>query len=207
MHNKNNKFSYLHMKEKNGTIKTSSHLKKIIFVIFGIFLLLFPAYSPFGAPQIQAPSLMQYIFNLYFFIANQTLGMIHEAGHGVCYILPCPRFVMVINATVFQVGFPLLIAYFYAKKNNLLGAYIGIYFTGFSLHYTAWYISTSHEGAMVSASKSFLGVDGYHDFHYILSTLGLLPYESLIAAIVKFVAYVLMYYAVFKMFFEAFMEE
>jgi len=60
---------------------------------------------------------------------------------------------------------------------------------------------------MVSASKSFLGVDGYHDFHYILSTLGLLPYESLIAAIVKFVAYVLMYYAVFKMFFEAFMEE
>ena len=208
MGNNSNKFSYLHLHKKKSSSdkKISSNAKKITFVIFGIFLLLFPTYSPLGETQTQSPSFVQNIFNLYFFISNQTLGMIHEAGHGICYILPCPRFFMVINATIFQVGFPLGVAYYYARKDNLFAAYIGMYFTGFSLHYTAWYISTSHEGAMISASKSFLGVDGYHDFYYILSTIGLLPYDSLISGIVKFLAYALMYYAVLKMFFEAFRE-
>ena len=199
-----NKFSHLHKGESNSDKNISNNVKKTIFIIFAVFLLLFPSYSPLGTTQVQTASFLQNVFNLYFFISNQTLGMIHEAGHGVCYILPCPRFLMVINATIFQIGFPLGVAYYYAKKNNLFASYIGIYFTGFSLHYTAWYISTSHEGAMVSAAKSFLGVDGYHDFNYILNTLGLLPYDSFISGMVKFLAYALMCYAVFKMFFEAF---
>jgi len=149
-------------------------------------------------------NIFKMFFQFYFFVSNQTLGMVHEAGHGVCYILPCPRFMMVINGTLFQVGFPLGIAYYYKNKMNAFGTYIALFFTGFSLQYTAWYISTSHEGSHVSAAKSFLGVDGYHDFNYILNIFGLLPYDSLISTMVKTFAYMLMFYAVIKMFVRAF---
>ena len=62
--------------------------------------------------------------------------------------------------------------------SNDIGWYIGLFFTSFSLHYSAWYISTSHKGLLVSASQSLLGKDGYHDFNYILDTLGLLEYDN-----------------------------
>jgi hypothetical protein len=72
------------------------------------------------------------------------------------------------------------------------------------LQYTAWYISTAHEGLILPAHKSFLGVDAIHDFNYMLSAMGLLAYESFIAAVTKFVAYVIMLISVIGMFFDAF---
>lgn len=135
-----------------------------------------------------------------FFISNQTLGMIHEGGHGVCYILPCPGFIMVINGTLFQLLFPLGIAYYYKRKGNFFASYIALFFVGFSLQYTAWYISTAGEGLHLPAAKSFLGVDGYHDFNYLLSTIGLLAYNFLISGLTKLVAYGLMLWAVVKIF-------
>lgn len=184
------------MKSKN---KTSKRTEIISCYLFVFLLLWFLQYAPFWKMHTQTDSFSQILFNLYFFITNNTLGMIHEAGHGVCYILPCPRFLMVLNGTIFQLGFPLGIAYYYRRKNNHIATRIALFFSGFSLHYTAWYISTSHEGSFVPASKSFLGADGYHDFNYILNVFGLLSYDSLIASLVKVVAYVLMFYAVGKM--------
>ncbi|MBN2824591.1 MAG: hypothetical protein JXQ76_04645 [Campylobacterales bacterium] len=178
--------------------------KKLLFVIFALFLLLFSKYAPYGNPPVDNPSTLQSIFNLYFFISNQTFGIVHEGGHGICYILPCPKFLMVINGTLFQIGFPLGIAYYYKLKMNDLAVWIGVYFAGFTMHNTAWYISTAHEGAILPAHKSFLGVDAYHDFHYILNTLGLLSYDNIIAWIVRLIAYGLMLYALWKMFFLAF---
>ena len=169
-----------------------------------LFLLLFPHHAPWEPAYEQNSGLLQQIFILYFFIANQTLGIIHESGHGVCYILSCPEFMMVLNGTVFQVLFPAGIAYYYKKKGNLFAMYIALFFVGFSLHYTAWYISTAHEGLILPAHKSFLGVDAYHDFNYMLSAMGLLAYESLIAGLTRFVAYVIMIIAVLWMFFDAF---
>jgi hypothetical protein len=51
----------------------------------------------------------------------------------------------------------------------------------------------------LSASKSFLGVDSFHDFNYILSTLGLLSANWFISVLVAVGGYLIMFYACFKM--------
>ena len=200
---KNRRYKYLY-KDDTKTKGLTNSAEKVTFLVFAIFLLLFPNYSPLGVQYTQDPSIVQNIFNLYFFISNQTLGIVHEAGHGVCYILNCPQFITAANGTVFQIGFPLGIAYYYKYKTNIFAYFIALYFVGFSLQYTAWYISTAHEGLHVSAAKSFLGVDGYHDFNYILDSVGLLAYDNVISILVKMLAYFLMFRATIGMYFNSF---
>ena len=173
-------------------------------VIFLLFLALFPKYSPFVNTPHPIDSLIEYLFHLYFFVANQALGIVHEAGHGVCYILNCPMIIAIANGTIFQVAFPYVVYLYYKRKNNKIGSYIALFFVGFSLTYTAWYISTADEGLHVPASKSFLGVDGYHDFNYILSYFHLLSHFSFISGLVKFIAFAIMIYSVFMMFMSSF---
>ena len=143
-------------------------------------------------------------YSLYFFIANQTLGIIHESGHGVCYILSCLELITVLNGTLFQLLFPAGIAYYYKRKGNDYAMYIALFFVWFSLHYTAWYISTAHEGLILPASKSFLGVDAYYDFNYLLSRMGILQYEAVIAGVTRLMAYLIMIVSVIGMLFDAF---
>ncbi len=83
----------------------------------------------------------------------------------------------------------------------------GLFIFAISLDYTAWYMSTAHEGAFVPAAKSFLGVDGYHDFYKIFTSLHLLEYDGIISAITKFFSVVMMFFAIFRMFLEAFRED
>ncbi|MDR0467517.1 MAG: hypothetical protein LBG67_01550, partial [Campylobacteraceae bacterium] len=121
--------------------------------------------------------------------------------HGVCYLLPfVPEFLTALMGTVFQIGTPLLMAFYYKRRDNIFGFYAGLFFVGFATIYTAWYISTANEGLFLPASKSFLGIDGKHDFNYILDTLGVLRFNSFISWIVKIIAHFLMIYACFKMF-------
>lgn len=199
-------FKYFHSKESEKVDqRPSSSAKKVLLLLFVFFLLLFPHYAPWELKYTQENTILKQIFTLYFFIASQTLGIIHESGHGVCYIVPCPEFIMVLNGTLFQLLFPAGIAYYYKRKGNRFAMYIALFFVGFSLHYTAWYISTAHEGLILPASKSFLGVDAYHDFNYLLSAMGLMQYESFIAGLTRFIAYILMIIAVIGMFFGAFL--
>jgi len=201
-------FDYKNSKKegKRSSSEATSSAKKVLLLLFVVFLLLFPHYAPWELDHTQDNTILKQIFTLYFFIANQTLGIIHESGHGVCYILPCPEFIMVLNGTVFQLLFPAGIAYYYKRKGNRFAMYIAFFFVGFSLHYTAWYISTAHEGLYLPASKSFLGVDAYHDFNYLLTAMGLMQYESFIAGLTRFIAYLLMIVSVIGMFFGAFTE-
>ncbi|MGB5506514.1 MAG: hypothetical protein WBM70_07510 [Sulfurovum sp.] len=200
-----NPFKHLHQDQGEGEQIESSRLaKRVTLVIFVLFLLLFPHYAPWEPDYQKSDSVLQTIFTLYFFVANQTLGIVHEGGHGVCYILPCPEFITMANGTVFQLLFPALIGYYYYKKGNSFAALIALFFVGFSLQYTAWYISTAHEGLILPAHKSFLGVDAIHDFNYMLSAMGLLAYESMIAGVTRFVAYLIMLISVIGMFFDAF---
>ena len=198
-HHKNSKKDY-----KRSSSEATPFAKKVLLLFFVVFLLLFPHYAPWELNHTQDNAILKQIFTLYFFIANQTLGIIHESGHGVCYILPCPEFIMVLNGTLFQLLFPAGIAYYYKQKGNRFAMYIALFFVGFSLHYTAWYISTAHEGLHLPASKSFLGVDAYHDFNYLLTAMGLMQYESFIAGLTRFIAYFLMIVSVIGMFFGAF---
>lgn len=165
---------------------------------------MFIKYTPYGNTQLVADSFGKQIFVLYFFVINQTLGIVHEGGHGVCYILPCPQFIMVANGTLFQLLFPFLVGYYYKRRGQLFAYLIGLFFLGISLHSTAWYISTAHQGPLLPASESFLGVDALHDFNYILSSMHLLKYDTVISSITRFTAYIIMFYSLGKMFFLAF---
>jgi hypothetical protein len=144
------------------------------------------------------------VFILYQFIITQTLGIVHEAGHGVCYLLSCPQFFMVLNGTLFQWLLPLGIGYYYKKRGNLMAFYIGVFILGISMDHTAWYMATAHQGPILPAHKSFLGVDAIHDFHYLFSSLGVLAYTSFIAGVTKTAGILLMIGTVIAMFFEAF---
>ncbi len=199
--------SYLHNLDSKNLAdpqRNTPMAKRATFVLFALFLFSFHKYTPYSSDKITDDSILHNIFKLYFFISNQVFGIVHEGGHGVCYILNCPLFMTALNGTIFQILFPASTGYYYYKKGNILAANIGIFFTGFTMHYTAWYISTSHQGAIVPASKSFLGKDGYHDFNYILDTLNILPYDNTIAGIVRFIAYLLMFYAVVRLYLIAF---
>ena len=203
-----NPFKHLHSDQDEEEKHTSSLLaKRVTLGIFVLFLLLFPHYAPWEPSYQKSDSLLQMVFTLYFFVANQTLGIVHEGGHGVCYILHCPEFITMANGTLFQLLFPALIGYYYYKKGNRFAVYIALFFVGFSLQYTAWYISTAHEGLILPAHKSFLGVDAIHDFNYMLSKIGLLAYESVIAGFARFVAYLIMLISVIGMFFNAFQND
>lgn len=184
--------------------QTSCNTKKVIAILFLLAFILFVKYSPYGDTETLRDSLGKQIFIWYFFIVTQTLGIVHEGGHGVCYVLPCPTFIMVINGTLFQLLFPYLVGYYYKRKNQIFPYLMGLFFLGISLQYTAWYISTANEGAMVVASNSFLGQDGLHDFNYILSSLHLLEYNHFISVLTRFIAYIIMFYSFTKMLILAF---
>jgi len=205
---KKSEFRHLFSKKKSevGHLPTKT-AKKAVLVLFVLFLVLYIQHKPY-ANSISVPTnLLEYLFTLYRFIITQTLGIVHEGGHGVCYILPCPKFLMVLNGTIFQWAFPLGIGYYYKKRGNMMAFYIGLFIFGISLDHTAWYMSTAHEGAILPAHKSFLGVDAIHDFHYIFSALGVLAYASFIAGVTKAAAVLLMIGAVIAMFFEAFSDK
>ncbi|MDR1008193.1 MAG: hypothetical protein LBL65_06505 [Campylobacteraceae bacterium] len=180
--------------------------KRVTTTLFIFILLLFIAYKPYDQP-LYGDTLLKKLFMLYSYIFNQTLGMVHEAGHGVCYIVHCPEFIMVINGTIFQLLFPFLLGFISKKHGNIFGYFIGLFFVGFSMQYAAWYISTAHEGLYISAENSFLGIDGYHDFNYILSIFNLVNFDWFISGLVKFGGYIIMIYACFKMWVLAFVKK
>ncbi len=204
-------FDYLFSKDEEEDAPTAhtNYAKIATFILFFIFLFGFLKFSPYDTTSAGAHdrSIFAELFQLYFFIVQQTLGIVHEGGHGVCYILPCPEFFMVINGTIFQWLFPAGIGLYFYKRGNKLASYMGLFFLGVSMQYTAWYISTAHEGLMLPAAKSFLGVDAYHDFNYILSVFDMVKYDWLIANIVKFFAYTAMVGSVFLMFLHIFKKE
>ncbi len=174
---------------------------KLLTGLMILFFVMFPHYSWYITHPDAPHGLLEHGFVLFQFVANQTLGIVHEAGHGVCYILPCPRWYMVANGTIFQLMFPAGISWYYWKRGQQYWAFFALFFVGFSLQYMAWYISTAHEGLHLPAYKSFLGVDSNHDFNYLLGLAGWVPYDGVISAFVHFFAYIIMLAALIGMIF------
>ncbi len=172
--------------------------KKLLLFFITLFYILYISYKPYNGLE-NVHSGIKYIFALYFFVINQSLGIIHEGGHGICYLFSCPEFITTLNGTVFQWGLPFLAAIYYKKRGNLLAYYLLFFILAISMDYTAWYISTSNEGLYVPADKSFLGIEGYHDFNYMLSTLGILSYYKVLSILVKAASVILMFYSYLRL--------
>ena len=115
--------------------------------------------------------------------------IVHESGHGICYLLPCSQFLTALNGTLFQLALPLIFIYYYHKRHNELALSLGFIWLAQNLVYVAWYMSYSQTPNLY---PFFLGGSAIHDFWYIFTQLGVLEYDWLISGVVRFTAGVIL---------------
>ncbi|MGE5894957.1 MAG: zinc ribbon domain-containing protein [bacterium] len=106
----------------------------------------------------------------------------HEAGHII--FSPFGRFMTVLGGTLMQLLIPLLCLGTFLAKQNPFAASVGMWWFGQSFMDIAPYINDARAGRLVLLG----GVTGseapdFHDWHVILSSLGLLNQDHLIAHI------------------------
>lgn len=117
--------------------------------------------------------------------------IIHEAGHGICYLIGCPPFLTAMNGTNFQLLLPLFFIVYYYRRHNVLLMGVGGMWLAQNLIYVAWYMSTAH---FPGKYPDFLGNDNaMHDFRYLFTRLGVLDYSELIAGMTRLVAVSLLF--------------
>ena len=122
-------------------------------------------------------------------LINGANMIVHESGHGVCYLLPCPQFFTSLNGTLFQLALPMIFIYYYYKRDNKILAGLGAIWLAQNLVYVAWYMSYSQTPNLY---PFFLGGSAIHDFWYIFSQLGVLEYDWLISGFVRVIAVLLL---------------
>lgn len=107
----------------------------------------------------------------YTWIDNADL-VIHEAGHLVFMIFG--RFIYTCGGTLMQIILPSLIAFYFFKNNYRTGVQISLLWLGQNL------INISVYAADARAQRLHLlgGSHVYHDWHYILSSLNMLSYDT-----------------------------
>ena len=115
--------------------------------------------------------------------------IVHESGHGICYLLSCPEMLMFLNGTLFQLALPAFVIYYYHRRGQVLGVGLGALWLAQNLIYVAWYMSYAQTP---NKYPFFLGGSAIHDFWYIFSHLGVLEYDWLIAGIVRSIAVILL---------------
>ncbi len=123
-------------------------------------------------------------------LINGANMIVHEAGHGICYLLPCPQFFTFLNGTLFQLTLPIIFIYYYYKRENKILAGLGSVWLAQNLVYVAWYMSYAQTPNLY---PFFLGGSAIHDFWYIFSQLGVLEYDWLISGFVRVVAVILLF--------------
>jgi len=122
-------------------------------------------------------------------LINGANMIVHEAGHGICYLLPCPQFLTSLNGTLFQLALPIIFIYYYYRRDNNILAGLGSIWLAQNLVYVSWYMSYSQTPNLY---PFFLGGSAIHDFWYIFSQLGVLEYDWLISGFVRSVAVILL---------------
>jgi hypothetical protein len=98
--------------------------------------------------------------------------IIHEAGH--LFFIMFGRFIYTLGGTLMQIVFPLIIFYYFYKKEYRTGGQIGLLFLGQNL------INISVYAADARARKLPLlgGKNVYHDWNYLLGESGLLEFDT-----------------------------
>ena len=106
----------------------------------------------------------------------------HEAGH--LFFSPLGRFLQVLGGTLGQLLAPFIVLSAFLVKRNSFGAAVGLWWLGESFMDIAPYMDDARAGQLlllggVTGSE----VEDYHDWEVILTTLGWLRHDHLIARI------------------------
>ncbi|WP_345974501.1 hypothetical protein [Sulfurimonas sp. HSL3-7] len=122
-------------------------------------------------------------------VLNSANMIVHEAGHGVCYLFACPELITALNGTVFQLLLPMIFIYYYYKRENSIVMGLGAIWLAQNLVYVAWYMSTSHTPQRY---PFFIPGADKHDFWFIFREVGVYEYDWLISGAVRVIAVVLL---------------
>lgn len=100
--------------------------------------------------------------------------VIHEAGH--LFFMFFGKFIYTLGGTLMQIILPSLIAFTFFRNNYRTGVQFGLLWLGQN------FINISVYAADAQARKLPLlgGNKVYHDWHYLLSELGILEYDFIV---------------------------
>lgn len=108
------------------------------------------------------------------FIDNVNL-IFHEAGHAIFSFFG--MFVTVASGSGLQVAIPILISYYFFRKVQRISGALCLLWVGQNLLNISLYAGDS-----IAMQMDLLGGDSViHDWNYLLTALGVLPYTSIIA--------------------------
>jgi len=106
----------------------------------------------------------------------------HEAGH--VFFSVFGRFVQVLGGTLGQLLIPLIVAVSFAVKGNHFAVSVGLWWLGQSFMDCAPYIDDARAGQlMLLGGVTGSEVEGYHDWENILTSIGMMRYDHVIARI------------------------
>ena len=124
--------------------------------------------------------------NRYDYIAESFLHMVnlpfHEAGH--VFFSPFGRFLHVLGGTLGQLLIPFIVLCAFLLKGDRFGAAVGLWWFGENFLDIAPYVDDARAGQLILlGGVTGSEVKGFHDWEVILTSLGWLPYDQLIARI------------------------
>jgi len=114
----------------------------------------------------------------------------HEFGHFFTQIIGIKNMLLSVWAgTIFQFLTPTLIFIYFLVKRQFYNCSVLLFWIAQCFFYTSYYIKDSRAQILPSA----LGVDGIHDWYYILSNSHLLQYDQTIGQITLIVGIILLF--------------
>ncbi len=115
----------------------------------------------------------------YHFIDGVNLAF-HEAGH--LFMTPFGRWMHFLGGTLGQLVFPVALVVYFLREDKPFEASVCGLWTAESLMYVAWYMADAQAMAIPRVGG------GIHDWNWMLSRMGLLPYCKGMAAALHLLA-------------------
>ncbi|PID61819.1 MAG: hypothetical protein CR986_02410 [Ignavibacteriae bacterium] len=110
----------------------------------------------------------------FIFLLDHFNLLIHEGGHGIFRFFG--KFIYTLGGTLMQIIIPsIFIYYFYSNKKNF-GVQISLVYLGENL----FNISKYAADAVAQKLPLLGGKKVYHDWHWLLSRMGILEYDQLV---------------------------
>lgn len=152
-----------------------------------------------GFPGLDKAFLFAYLPGLVLDGANLW---IHEAGHG--FLMWAPAMIAIAGGTVLQLAVPLAVLFYCLKRKYFYMAPVFLFWFGANFPSVGTYIAD----ARAQKLELFGGGEGsVHDWHALLEFMGLLPYDTILGAIVWWLAFPIMGAAMIWVLIGAFIEQ
>lgn len=158
-------------------------------IVFGGRAIAFVVLLVWGWKLISASIASNYVGESFLHLINLPF---HEAGH--IFFTPLGRFMQVLGGSLGQLIMPVVcVGAFLIQQRNPFGAAVSLWWFGESLLDLAPYIDDARALDLVLiGGVTGKDVEDYHDWEYILRTVGWLPYDHLLASVVHRMGAVMM---------------